>query len=221
MDRKKLGLMTVSLELRFLWISAATAIITLSSLVIFLTRHKFNWIYRYNASFLGLFGVEAQHVSWVRYLISWLLGTFIATVILTLLVNIADAIILLTGLSGILLDYAIFPLAIAGIVLGIFLVVAALIPVLAMPFACPTALGLITFLHLYGFHYVFGPPSSWVYTLSYISTFLYFGSIAIGFVGVFLSAYLLLRHYVGARILKRYQRISTETETLPSEETSS
>ncbi len=213
-------MITVSLELRFMLISFATVIITLFSVVIFLARHKFIWIFRYNASFLGLFGVEAQHVSWVRYLISWLLGTFIATVILTLLVNIVDTIILLTGLSGIFFDSVVVLLAFGGIFLGIFLVVAALIPVLAMPLACPTALGIITFLHLYGFHYVFGLPSSWVYTLSYVSTFLYFGSIAIGFVGVFLSTYLLLRYYIGARILERYQRISTETDALTGESAS-
>ncbi len=206
----------MSLELRNTWIIITTIIITIVSLVLFFARNRITWVYRYNDSFLGVFGIETSHVPWVRYFVSWILGTCIATVLLTLVINCGFTVYLLSGLSGITLDPAVIPLAIGAIILAIILLIAAIPPVLAMPLACPTAVGVFIFLYQYGYEYVYGLPSTIVYNLSYLSTLFYLGTVAIGFVAIFLSLYLLLRTYLLSPLIQRRHTSSTE-ETASTE----
>ena len=193
----------MSLELRNTWIIITTIIITIISLVLFFARNRITWIHRYNDSFLGVFGIESSHVPWVRYLVSWILGTCIATVLLTLVINLGFTVYLLSGLSGITLDPVIISLAIGAIILTGILLIAAIPSVLAMPLACPTAFGVFIFLTQYAYEYVPGFPSTIVYNLSYLSTLLYLGTVAIGFVAIFLSLYLLLRTYLLSPLVRR------------------
>lgn len=193
----------MSLELRNTWIIITTIIITIISLVLFFARNRITWIHRYNDSFLGVFGIESSHVPWVRYLVSWILGTCIATVLLTLVINLGFTVYLLSGLSGITLDPVIISLAIGAIILTGILLIAAIPSVLAMPLACPTAFGVFIFLTQYAYDYIPGLPSTIVYNLSYLSTLLYLGTVAIGFVAIFLSLYLLLRTYLLSPLVRR------------------
>ncbi|MFX1300109.1 MAG: hypothetical protein ACFFAL_04110 [Promethearchaeota archaeon] len=200
----------MSLELRNTGIIITTIIITIVSLVLFFARNRITWVYRYNNNFLGMFGIESSHVPWVRYLVSWILGTCISTVLLTLVINMGFTVYLLSGLSGIPLDPVVISLAIGAIILAIILLIAAIPPVLAMPLACPTAIGVFIFLTQFGYEYVPGLPSTIVYTLSYLSTLLYLGTVAIGFVAIFLSFYLLLRTYIITPLLERRRGPSNE-----------
>ena len=206
----------MSLELRNTWIIIATIIITVVSLLLLFARNRITWVYRYNDNFLGVFGIESSHVPWVRYLVSWILGTCIATVLLTLVINIGFTVYLLSGLSGITLDPTVIALAIGAIILAVILLIAAIPPVLAMPLACPTALGVFIFLTQYAYEYVPGLPSTVVYNLSYLSTLLYLGTVAIGFVAIFLSLYLLLRTYLLTPLVQR-RRSSSNEETANTE----
>jgi hypothetical protein len=206
----------MSLELRNTWIIITTIIITIISLVLFFARNRITWIHRYNDSFLGVFGIESSHVPWVRYLVSWILGTCIATVLLTLVINLGFTVYLLSGLSGIPLDPVIISLAIGAIILTVILLLAAIPPVLAMPLACPSALGVFIFLTQYAYEPVYGLPSPIVYNLSYLSTLLYLGTVAIGFVAIFLSFYLLLRTYLLTPLVQRRRSPSNE-ETVNTE----
>lgn len=206
----------MSLELRNTWIIIATIIITVVSLLLLFARKRIAWVYRYNDNFLGVFGIESSHVPWVRYLVSWILGTCIATVLLTLVINIGFTVYLLSGLSGITLDPTVIALAIGAIILAVILLIAAIPPVLAMPLACPTALGVFIFLTQYAYEYVPGLPSTVVYNLSYLSTLLYLGTVAIGFVAIFLSLYLLLRTYLLTPLVQR-RRSSSNEETANTE----
>jgi len=200
----------MSLELRNTWIIITTIIITIVSLVLLIARNRITWVYRYNDNFLSVFGLETNHVPWVRYLVSWILGTCIATVLLTLLINIGFTVYLLSGLSGIPLDPIIISLAIGAIIIAVILLIAAIPPVLAMPLACPTALGVFIFLYQFGYDYFLGLPSSIVYNLSYLSTLFYLGTVAIGFVAIFLSLYLLLRTYIITPLIQRQRSPSNE-----------
>ena len=205
----------MSLELRNTWVIITTIIITIVSLVLFFARNRLTWVHRYNDNFLGVFGIETSHVPWVRYLVSWILGTCIATVLLTLLINIGFTLYLLSGLSGIPLDAVVISLAIGAIILTVILLIAAIPAVLAMPLSCPTALGVFIFLTQYAYEYVPGLPSTIVYNLSYLSTLLYLGTIAIGFVAIFLSFYLLLRTYLLTPLIKRRRTQSNEETANP------
>ncbi len=207
----------MSLELRNTWIIITTIIIMIISLVLFFARNRIRWIYRYNDSFLGIFGIETNHVPWVRYLVNWILGTCIATVLLTLVINFGFTVYLLSGISGITLDPTVIPLAIGAIIITIILLIAAIPPILAMPLACPTALGVFIFLSQFGYEYVPGLPSTLVYNLSYLSTLFYLGTVAIGFVAIFLSLYLLLRTYLLTPLMQRRRRSPSNEETANTE----
>ncbi|MDO8123084.1 MAG: hypothetical protein Q6364_01745, partial [Candidatus Hermodarchaeota archaeon] len=106
---------------------------------------------------------------------------------------------------GIPLDPVVISLAIGAIILTVVLLIAAIPSVLAMPLACPTALGVFIFLTQYAYEYVHGLPSTIVYNLSYLSTLLYLGTVAIGFVAIFLSLYFLLRTYLITPLAQRRQ----------------
>jgi hypothetical protein len=93
--------------------------------------------------------------------------------------------------------------------LSILLILATLIPILTIPLSTPFAFGLLILVHQYGIPWTF----SYLPSLCYV--FLFFGAIAVGFVGTFLSLYLLLRHYVINPILQRYHSRSDNSQ--PSE----
>lgn len=207
----------MDLAIRYGWMLIATVVITVCSLLVLINRRFFNRIYRYNHSFLNLFGLEPDHVPWVRYLASWLLGTCMATVVLTLVVNVSETVLLLTGLSGIAPDPVFIPLAIGGIIISLLLIVAAFVPVLIMPISASSAFGIVTFLHIYGFYAPPGLSSGVAILLSFVSTFLYFAALAIGCVGIFLSLYLLIRYYVGTRLF-HYMRDSTTSKDVTQNE---
>jgi hypothetical protein len=192
----------MSLALRYTWLLITTIIMTIGSLLIIFAKRYFTWAYTYNDSFLSVFGIESSYPPWIRSLFNWILGTGIATVILTVLVNLADSFLLLMGLSGIPLDSMMIPLIVCGILLSLLFIVAAIIPVLTMPLACPSALAIIVLVHL------FGVPFNLHYLPSLVSTFLYFAAVAIGFVGVFLSIYMLFRNYIVAAFLRRFRAAS-------------
>ncbi|MFW9831365.1 MAG: hypothetical protein ACFFD8_06280 [Candidatus Thorarchaeota archaeon] len=206
----------MDLAVRYTLIFLATIAITIFAPIIFVTRDYFRAIFRYNRSFLALFGVESAHVSWVQYLVSWLLGTCMATVFLTLLVNMAETLLLVSGMSGIPLNPTIILLALGGIIATILLLIVEFIPMVAMPFACPSAFGIITLLHLYSIP----RPYPLIFFLSYASNFLYFAALAIGFVGTFLSLYLLFRDYIGLRLLQRLRGGPDIKESTQSDENS-
>ena len=128
------------------------------------------------------------------------MGTCMATVIFTLLVNLNESILLLAGLRPIPLDPVIISLAITGIILSVILIVAALIPVLAMPLSSLSALCILILLQLYGI-----PYNTFVYFPSLIFVFVYFAAVAIGFVGVILSLYHLIRTYLATSLISRYR----------------
>ncbi|MFW9986755.1 MAG: hypothetical protein ACFFDJ_09345 [Candidatus Odinarchaeota archaeon] len=195
----------MSLSLRYTWLLIATIIITVCSIFVTFDKRHFSWAHTYNESFLSLFGIETGFAGWVRYLFSWILSTCIATVVLTLLVNLADSFLLLVGLSGIPTDIMIIPLIISGFIISLFLLIVAMIPVMTMPLACPSALTILTLVQL------FSVPFYLHYLPSLVSTFLYFAAIATGFVGVFLSIYMLFRNYIGVAILKRFRGASSSS----------
>jgi hypothetical protein len=181
-------------------LSVATIIFTLLALLVLVVKGRFRWLHQFNEAFLALFGVQQTHPTELRYIVSWLITTCLATVNYALVINIADAAILLAGLSGIPLDPWVISLAVGGITASLLLVFIALLPGLTMPASWPTALGLVGFLHLYSVH-------SAETLLGQLSAFLYFASTAIGFVAVFLALYLLLRYYIGAVILRRVKTV--------------
>ncbi len=127
--------------------------------------------------------------------------------VLILVINLNFTLLLFTGLYGIPLDPAFILLAIGGIILSVLLIVAGLIPILTMPLACPMALGIMTLVQLYSI------PFTLDFTLSYISTFLYFVAVAVGVVGLFLSLYLLFRNYLIGPLFRRYRELSKSAKT--------
>ncbi len=202
----------MSLALRYTWLLVATIIITVCSIFVTFDKRHFRRAHTYNDSFLSLFGIETGYAAWVRYLFSWILSTCMATVMLTILVNLADSFILLTGLSSIPIDPVIIPLIVTGFIISLLLLVVAMIPVVTMPLACLSALTIMTPIHL------FGIPFDLHYLPSLVSTFLYFAVIAIGFVGVFLSIYVLFRNYIGTAFRKRFRGSSSSSRTPVVEE---
>jgi hypothetical protein len=195
----------MSLALHQTWFFIITAILTLTSVLILIFRRYLPWFFKYNGSFLSLFGIESEHASWVVYLFSWIIGACMATVVLTLVVNLNENILLLNGLTGIPLDPVIVPLAVAYILVSILLIAVALIPILAMPLAPPTALVILLQLHLHAIPFNF----SWMPSL--ISAFVYFAAVAIGFVGIFLSLYLIIRTYLAVPLYTRIRKRDTES----------
>ena len=190
----------MSLALHQLWLIVATIILTLCSLILVVFQRHFPWVFKYNESFNSLFGIESEQPSWIQYLFSWLMGTCMTTVVFTLFVNMNENLLLLVGLRGIFLDSVIITLAISGIVLSIVLIAAALTPILTMPLSSLTALGILLFLQQYGI-----PINALAYFPSLVSVFVYFAAVAIGFVGVILSLYLLLRTYLVNPLIRQYQ----------------
>jgi hypothetical protein len=190
----------MSLALHQLWLIIATLILTISSIGLLVFRRHIPWVFKYNESFNSLFGVEPEQPSWIQYLFSWLMGTGMTTVVFTLFVNMNENLLLLIGVSRIYLDPVIISLALAGIILSILLIVAALTPILTMPLTSLSALGILLFLHQYGI-----PIDTLAYFPSLVSVFVYFAAVAVGFVGVILSLYLLLRTYLGNLLISRYR----------------
>jgi len=168
-------------------------------------------LYRYNWSFLGLFGLKEGHPDWFRWVCSWLLGSGVATFLLTLLVNSVDMILQLEGLTGIIMDPVAVPLMVTALLLGGLLMVASVPPTLSTPPNSLTALGVLTALHLFGFHHFPGLPYDVADALCLGSTFLYFAFVAFGVVGTTLSTYLLLRYYAAPHIV-RWVRGKTKKE---------
>jgi|GEM_PF-3356953 len=191
----------MSLAVHQTWLFITTTVLIFCSLLMLIFRRSIPGVFRYNISFLSLFGIESRSGSWIQYLFSWLIGTCMATVVFTLLINMIENLILIAGLSGIALDPAILPLAIGSIIISVIFISAALIPVLGVPFTPPSALGVLILLQLYGI-----PYNTFFYLSSLFSVFIYFAAIAIGFVGVFLALYLLLRTYLVPPLLRRYRR---------------
>jgi hypothetical protein len=191
----------MSLALHQLWLIAATLILTICSIILLVFRRNIPWVFKYNESFNSLFGIEPKQPSWIQHLFSWLMGTCMATVLFTLLVNLNDNLLLLAGVSGIVFDPMIISLAVPGIVLSIFLIVASITPILTMPLSSLSALSIVLFLHQYGI-----PIDVLSYVPSLVSVFVYFAAVAVGFVGVILSLYLLLRTYLVSPLISRYRR---------------
>jgi len=171
-------------------------------------RRRVSALHRYNSSFLELFGVKRGHPGWFRWLCSWLLGSGVATFLLTLLVNLVDAFSQLLGLTGIPMDQAVIPLMLVVIPLSFLLLAAAIPPSLSSPPNSLTALGILTALHLFGFHHFPGLPYAVADALCLGSTFLYFAFVAFGVVGTILSTYLLLRYYAASWLIHRFRRRS-------------
>ncbi|MFX1317975.1 MAG: hypothetical protein ACFE9D_01030 [Promethearchaeota archaeon] len=202
----------MSLALHQIWFFITTAVLIICSVLILGLRRYLPWFFKYNESFLSLFGVESEHASWVVYIFSWIIGTCMTTVVLTLVVNINEHILLLIGQRGISLDSAIVPLAIAFIIVSIILIAAALVPILIMPFAPPTALLIMLQLHLYAI-----PIHTFAWGPSLIAAFTYFAAIAIGFVGIFLSLYLIIRTYLAVPLYQRIRKKDTMLRTTENE----
>jgi hypothetical protein len=194
-----------------IWFFIVTIILTLCSGLILVLRRYLPWFHKYNETFLSIFGVESEHTSWVIYLFSWIIGTCMTTVVLTLVVNVNEHILLLIGQRGIPLDAAIVPLVIAFIIVSILLIAAAVVPILVMPLAPPTALLIMIQLHLHAI-----PVHTFAWRPGLIAAFFYFAAVAIGFVGIFLSLYLVIRSYLAVPL---YQRIRKEETTSSPTET--
>ena len=184
----------MDLNTRFILMICATLLLSIASFIILLSRRA-HGLYRFNDMFLEVFGVDQQQPSWLRLLATSLLGTTSASLMLTLLINVADIIIQLTLPSGIGLDPSVGPLLIGLILLLETLVVCGAVVVLNSPIASPIALALLTGLHL--FAYRLNNPFNLVVTV------LFFCSILIGAVCSFISLYLLLRRYLLAALLRK------------------
>ncbi len=205
----------MSLALHQTWLLITTVILTSGSILVLIIRQHIPWVFKYNESFRSLFGVEPQQASWFQYLFSWLIGTCMAALVLTLVVNINENVLLLVGQRGIPLDPMIVLLAIGGIIVSIILITAALIPVIVIPVSSLSAFGILLLLHLLGIPYNFS------YLPSLLSVFVYFAAMAVGFVGVFLALYLLIRYYLAVPLLNRFRKqksssISTVENSVPS-----
>jgi hypothetical protein len=85
--------------------------------------------------------------------------------------------------------------------LSILLIVSSITPILTMPLSSLSALSIVIFLHQYGI-----PIYNLSYVPSLVSVFVYFAAVAVGFVGVILSLYLLLRTYLVSPLISRYKR---------------
>jgi hypothetical protein len=190
---------SMDLSLRLTILSAAMVMFTLCAFAVFFFQTRFRWLHQFNEAFLALFGIQMDHSVEIRYIVSWLLNTCLVVVNFVLIINIGDAFLLLTGLSGITLDPWIMPLAVGGVIASVVLLFVTILPALTMPASWPTALGIVWVLHLYGVHYA-GT------LLGLVSTFLYFAATAIGFVAAFLTLYLLFRTYLLTGIHRRTKR---------------
>ncbi len=203
----------MSLALHQTWFYITTAVLIICSVLILGLRRYLPWVFKYNESFLSFFGVESEHASWVVYIFSWIIGTCMTTVVLTLVVNVNEHILLLIGQRGIPLDPAIVPLAFALIIVSIILIAAALIPVLVMPLAPPTALLIMLQLHLHAI-----PINTFAWRPGLIAAFIYFAAVAIGFVGIFLSLYSIIRTYLAVPLYHKIRKKDTISKPTKNEE---
>jgi hypothetical protein len=172
---------------------SATLVLSITSFVILLSRRA-NCLYRFNAMFLDMFGVNQEQPSWLRWLATSVLGTTTASLLMVLLINVADALIQLTLPSGIGLDSTAGPLLIGLVLLFGTLLVCATVVVLTSPIASPIALAILTALHL--FAYRLTNPFSLTITA------VFFCCILIGAVCTFISLYLIFRRYLLAALLR-------------------
>ena len=193
----------MDLAFRFILLVITTALLTLTSIVVLLGDHRFQFFRRFNHEFLGLLGLKVERIPQLRWAINWILSAGIATFSLSIIVNFGDLILFITGQSGIGIDPVVIPLVVGGFILGAFVVIVTLIPILTMPPSAPSGLAIIIVLHLFGFQ-----TSFW-----FQATLLYAVCIAIGFLGTVLSGYLLLTKYVGSVLLQRLSAQSSSSET--------
>jgi hypothetical protein len=103
-------------------------------------------------------------------------------------------------------------LAFAFILVSILLIAAALIPILVMPLAPSTALLIMLQLHLHAI-----PISTFAWRPGLIAAFLYFAAVAIGFVGIFLSLYLIIRSYIAIPLYQRIRKEETTSNPIQTE----
>ncbi len=170
-----------------------TLLLSSASIIILLSRRA-NGFYRFNTMFLEVFGLNQKHPSWLRWLTSSLLGTAAASLLLVLLINLADTVLQLTLPSGIGLDPLAVSLLIGFVILSGLLAICAAAVAITSPIASPIALAILAALH--SFAYRLTSP------LSLVITGLFFCSILIGAVCTFISLYLIFRRYVISRILQ-------------------
>jgi hypothetical protein len=163
-------------------------------------------LYRFNSALLAFFGVEPNHPLSIQLVAGWLVSTGIATLALVLSVNLVETLLTLTGQSGIHIDPYGIPVLIAVAAVSIFIILPALIPILAQPASSSTALAILLALHIHGFHYAPGLPYDVAEFFTVGSTFLYFCATAVGAVGATLSLFLALRSYLLPVLLHRGKR---------------
>jgi hypothetical protein len=175
---------------------AATIFFTIMSIVFLASRKRFEGIFRFNTRLLSLMGLKTKPTQWNYWTFSWLLSSGIGTLHFSLLINLLDTILLLSGQSGIPLDLSGITMAVFILLLSILLLLATSLPLFASPPSSITALGIMTFLHAYAYR-----PA---YPLSIPSTLLYFAALAVGFVGALLSIFTIIRYYFGPWVQKRY-----------------
>ncbi len=192
-SRRECG--SVNLLLRFTWMLVATVFFTALSLIFLAYRTKFVGIFQFNTRLLSVMGFNTKPTQWNYWVFSWLLSSGIGTLHYSLLINLLDTLLLLTGQSGIPLDTLGIFMAVLIILFSLLLLLAASFPLFASPPSSLTALGIMTFLHAYAYR-----PS---YPFSIPSTVLYFAALAVGFVGTLLSIFTLIRHYLSPWIQRR------------------
>jgi len=190
-----------------------SVLLTACSTIAAVLRYRAKALYRFNSALLSFFGVESNHPLSIQLVAGWLVSTGMATLVLVLSVNFVETLLLLTGQSGIAVDATGVPVLIAIALASIFIIVCALLPILAQPPSSPTALGIVGALHLYGFHYAPGLPLDLAEAFTVGSTFLFFCAIAVGVVGATLSVYLLFRSYVAPVLLHRDRREASSSSS--------
>lgn len=203
----------MDLAARLAWLVMLSILLTACSTIAAILRHRTKPLYRFNSAFLAFFGVEPDHPLGIQLVAGWLVSTGIATLLLVLTVNLVETLLLLTGQSGIAVDSSGVPVLIGAAVASIFIILPALLPVLAQPPSSPTALAILTALHLYGFHYVPGLPHDVAEFFTVGSTFLFFCAVAVGVVGATLSIYLLFRSYVVPIVLRRHRQEASSSSS--------
>lgn len=194
----------MDLAARLTWLVMLSILLTACSTIAAVLRYRAKALYRFNSTLLSFFGVESNHPLSIQLIAGWLVSTGIATLVLVLSVNFVETVLLLTGQSRITVDAIGVPVLIGVAVASIFIIVPALLPVLAQPPSSPTALAILGGLHLYGFHHAPGLPLDLAESFTVGSTFLFFCAIAVGVVGATLSVYLLFRSYVVPVLLHRH-----------------
>jgi hypothetical protein len=195
----------VDLVSRLVWLAALSILLTTCSIIAAFLRRRVKLLYQFNSSLLAFFGVEPNHPLSLRLVAGWLVTSGIATLLLVLSVNLVDTVLLLTGQSGIVVDFSGVTVLVGIAIASIILILPALLPVLAQPSSSPTAFAILVALHLFGFHYAPGLPYDLAAALVVGSTFLFFCAVSVGVVGATLSIYLLFRSYLVPAVLHRHR----------------